>query len=125
MKTEDIGGGGLRPHLLFLDFETRSTVDIAKCGSFKYIADPSFDVLLLAYAWDDEPVKLVDFAQGETWPEDFLQGLRDPDVTCIAHNCAFERAVIGKLLEYTPPEHWFDTMHLTAHCGLPLGLDGA
>ena len=50
MKTEDIGGGGLRPHLLFLDFETRSTVDIAKCGSFKYIADPSFDVLLLAYA---------------------------------------------------------------------------
>ena len=125
MKTEDIGGGGLRPHLLFLDFETRSTVDIAKCGSFKYIADPSFDVLLLAYAWDDELVKLVDFAQGETWPEDFLQGLRDPDVTCIAHNCAFERAVIGKLLEYTPPEHWFDTMHLTAHCGLPLGLDGA
>ena len=125
MKTEDIGGGGLRPHLLFLDFETRSTVDIAKCGSFKYIEDPSFDVLLLAYAWDDEPVKLVDFAQGETWPEDFLQGLRDPDVTCIAHNCAFERAVIGKLLEYTPPEHWFDTMHLTAHCGLPLGLDGA
>ena len=125
MRTEDIGGGGLRPHLLFLDFETRSTVDIGKCGSFKYIADPSFDVLLLAYAWDDEPVKLVDFAQGETWPEDFLQGLRDPDVTCIAHNCAFERAVIGKLLEYTPPEHWFDTMHLTAHCGLPLGLDGA
>lgn len=125
MRTEDIGGGGLRPHLLFLDFETRSTVDIAKCGSFKYIADPSFDVLLLAYAWGDEPVKLVDFAQGETWPEDFLQGLRDPDVTCIAHNCAFERAVIGKLLEYTPPEHWFDTMHLTAHCGLPLGLDGA
>lgn len=125
MKTEDIGGGGLRPHLLFLDFETRSTVDIAKCGSFKYIEDPSFDVLLLAYAWDDEPVKLVDFAHGETWPEDFLQGLRDPDVTCIAHNCAFERAVIGKLLEYTPPEHWFDTMHLTAHCGLPLGLDGA
>ena len=125
MKTEDIGGGGLRPHLLFLDFETRSTVDIGKCGSFKYVEDPSFDVLLLAYAWDDEPVKLVDFAQGETWPEDFLQGLRDPDVTCIAHNCAFERAVIGKLLEYTPPEHWFDTMHLTAHCGLPLGLDGA
>ena len=125
MKTEDLGGGGLRPHLLFLDFETRSTVDIAKCGSFKYVEDPSFDVLLLAYAWDDEPVKLVDFAQGETWPEDFLQGLRDPDVTCIAHNCAFERAVIGKLLEYTPPEHWFDTMHLTAHCGLPLGLDGA
>lgn len=111
--------------LLFLDFETRSTVDIGKCGSFKYIEDPSFDVLLLAYAWDDEPVKLVDFAQGETWPEYFLQGLRDPDVTCIAHNCAFERAVIGKLLEYTPPEHWFDTMHLTAHCGLPLGLDGA
>ena len=72
MKTEDIGGGGLRPHLLFVDFETRSTVDIAKCGSFKYIADPSFDVLLLAYAWDDEPVKLVDCLD----EEEFYSGVK-------------------------------------------------
>ena len=110
---------------LFLDFETKSEVDIAKCGAFKYVEGAEFDVLLLAYAFDDEPVKLVDFAAGEYWPEDFISGLHDPQVVCIAHNCAFERAVIHKKLGYTPPERWLDTMFLTASCGLPLSLDDA
>lgn len=108
---------------LFLDFETRSAIDIKKCGAFRYIEDESFGVLLLAYAFDDRPVRIVDFASGETWPEEFLQALRDPAVTKVAHNAIFERTVIGKLLGYTPPEEWLDTMHLAAQCGLPLSLD--
>ncbi len=108
---------------LFLDFETRSAIDIKKCGAFRYIEDESFDVLLLAYAFDDRMVRIVDFASGETWPEEFLQALRDPAVTKVAHNAIFERTVIGKLLGYTPPEEWLDTMHLAAQCGLPLSLD--
>lgn len=108
---------------LFLDFETKSAIDIKKCGAFRYIEDESFDVLLLAYAFDDRPVRIVDFASGETWPEEFLQALRDPAVTKVAHNAIFERTVIGKLLGYTPPEEWLDTMHLAAQCGLPLSLD--
>ena len=107
----------------FMDFETKSAIDIKKCGAFRYIEDESFDVLLLAYAFDDRPVRIVDFASGETWPEEFLQALRDPAVTKVAHNAIFERTVIGKLLGYTPPEEWLDTMHLAAQCGLPLSLD--
>lgn len=110
---------------LFLDFETRSAIDIKKCGAFRYIEDESFGVLLLAYAFGDRPVQVVDFASGETWPEEFLQALRDPSVTKVAHNAIFERTVIGKLLGYTPPEEWLDTMHLAAQCGLPLSLDAA
>lgn len=110
---------------LFLDFETKSAIDIKKCGAFRYIEDESFDVLLLAYAFDDRPVRIVDFASGETWPEEFLQAIRDPAVTKVAHNAIFERTVIGKLLGYTPPEKWLDTMHLAAQCGLPLSLDAA
>ena len=110
---------------LFLDFETKSAIDIKKSGAFRYIEDESFDVLLLAYAFDDKPVRVVDFASGETWPEEFLQALRDPAVTKVAHNAIFERTVIGKLLGYTPPEEWLDTMHLAAQCGLPLSLDAA
>lgn len=109
----------------FADFETRSAIDIKKSGAFLYIEDESFDVLLLAYAFDDGPVQVVDFTQGETWPEEFLQALRDPTVTKVAHNAIFERTVIGKLLGYTPPEEWLDTMHLSAQCGLPLSLDAA
>lgn len=109
----------------FADFETRSAIDIKKSGAFRYVEDESFDVLLLAYAFDDKPVRVVDFASGETWPEEFLQALRDPAVTKVAHNAIFERTVIGKLLGYTPPEEWLDTMHLSAQCGLPLSLDAA
>ena len=109
----------------YMDYETRSAIDIKKSGAFRYIEDESFDVLLLAYAFDDRPVRVVDFASGETWPEEFLRALRDPSVTKVAHNAIFERTVIGKLLGYTPPEEWLDTMHLSAQCGLPLSLDAA
>ena len=114
-----------RPTYLLMDFETFSAVDIGKCGSFRYMDDPSFEPLLLAYAFDDEPVKLADFAQGETWPEEFLTALRDPEITKLAWNCAFEREVIRQTLGYTPPEQWLDVMHVAAQCGLPMSLDAA
>lgn len=115
--------GGIK--YAYMDYETKSAIDIKKSGAFRYVEDESFDVLLLAYAFDDRPVRVVDFASGETWPEEFLQALRDPAVTKVAHNAIFERTVIGKLLGYTPPEEWLDTMHLSAQCGLPLSLDAA
>lgn len=111
---------------LLMDFETFSAVDIGKCGSYRYMDDPSFEPLLLSYAMNDDPVKLVDFTRGETWPEDFFDALFDPDVTKIAWNCAFERNVIYTALgEYTPPEQWLDVMHVAAQCGLPMSLDAA
>ena len=109
----------------FLDFETRSDVDIGKCGAFKYMESPEFKPLLLAWGFDHEPLKLVDFAQGDTWPEEFLAALDDPSVTLVAHNNAFERGVIAHELHYSPDERWIDTMHLFAQCGMPLSLAGA
>lgn len=108
-----------------MDFETRSSVDIGACGSFKYMESPDFRPLLLAYAFDDEPVKLVDFMAGESWPQEFVDGLEDPNVLKLAWNCAFEREVIHQCLEYTAPEQWLDVMHIAAVCGLPMSLDAA
>ena len=111
---------------LLMDFETFSTVDIGKCGSYRYMDDPSFEPLLLSYAMNDDPVKLVDFTRGETWPEDFFDALFDPDVTKIAWSGAVERnAIYTDLHEYTPPEQWLDVMHVAAQCGLPMSLDAA
>lgn len=111
---------------LLMDFETFSTVDIGKCGSYRYMDDPSFEPLLLSYAMNDEPVKLVDFTHDEEWPEEFLAALYDPAITKIAWNCAFERNVIYTALgKYTPPEQWLDVMHVAAQCGLPMSLDAA
>lgn len=85
-----------------------------------------FAVLLLAYGFDDEPIRLTDFSAGEPWPQDFLDALSDESVTLIAHNAAFEREAIHRSLGlYSPPERWLDSMHLCAQCGLPMSLEGA
>lgn len=111
---------------LSIDLETYSEIDIAKCGSFRYIDDESFEILLLGYAFDDEPVTVIDLTADEEVPADFLAALYNPEVTKTAWNCAFERFGLWKHFgRYCPPEQWSDTMILSAVCGLPLGLDEA
>lgn len=111
---------------LSIDLETYSEIDIAKCGSFRYIDDESFEILLLGYAFDDEPVTVIDLTADEEVPADFLAALYDPEVTKTAWNCAFERFGLWKYFgRYCPPEQWSDTMILSAVCGLPLGLGEA
>lgn len=114
------------PRTLSIDLETYSEIDIAKCGSFRYIDDESFEILLLGYAFDDEPVTVIDLTADEEVPADFLAALYDPEVTKTAWNCAFERFGLWKHFgRYCPPEQWSDTMILSAVCGLPLGLGEA
>lgn len=111
---------------LSIDLETYSEIDIAKCGSFRYIDDESFEILLLGYAFDDEPVTVIDLTADEEVPADFLAALYDPEVTKTAWNCAFERFGLWKHFgRHCPPEQWSDTMILSAVCGLPLGLGEA
>ena len=112
--------------ICFCDTETFSEVDIGKCGSYRYIEDNSTEVLLLTYAFGDEPVKCVDLASGDPWPEEFLAAYDDPDTLLIAHNCSgFEWPLFNRFLHPLPPERYFDTMHLAAQCGLPQSLGGA
>jgi len=111
-------------HVLHLDFETRSPVDIGSCGAYKYIEHKEFAPLLLAYALDDDDVKVHDFIHDGQLPTELIQMIFDPDLKKSAHNAAFERNVIRRITgHYTPPEEWIDTMMLSAYCGLPLGLD--
>ena len=125
---------------LLMDFETRSSVDIGACGSFKYMESPDFQPLLLAYAIDDGPVKLWDFTEDHgdhyacvsegwngdyPWPLDFWEALWDKNVLKLAWNCAFEREVLRRTIDYMPPEQWLDVMHIAAQCGLPMSLDAA
>ena len=112
--------------ICFCDTETFSEVDIGKCGSYRYIEDNSTEVLLLTYAFGDEPVKCADLASGDPWPEEFLAAYDDPDTLLIAHNCSgFEWPLFNRFLHPLPPERYFDTMHLAAQCGLPQSLGGA
>ena len=116
-----------RPRL-YVDTETFSTVDLSKAGAFKYFEDPAFEILLLPYAWNDEPVRVLDLydpADREELP-DIISGLLDPDVLKIAHNNPFERGAYRRQFgHYMPPEEWDDTMILCAMNGLPMSLDAA
>ena len=111
---------------LFCDIETFSSVDIGKCGAFKYIESEDFEIILIAYAWGEEPVRLLDLSIPEAQEElqGIIAGLLDPDTIKIAHNSAFERAAFTRWLgKDMPPEQWEDTMILAAYNGLPLSLD--
>lgn len=124
---------------LFVDIETYSETDI-KGGAFKYVEDPAFEIILIAYAWNDEPVRVIDMQKVVVDPYSLkdpdpdiyreyrkvVAGLSNPDVVKVAHNSAFERSAFKHWLwEEMPPEEWEDTMILAAMNGLPMSLDEA
>ena len=120
---------------LMVDLETYSSVDISKAGAFKYVEAPDFEIMLLAYAWNDGPVRVIDLRKAVPPNEayeirleerDIIAGLLDPETVKVAHNSAFERACLTKHLgQELPAEEWEDTMILAAMNGLPMSLDAA
>lgn len=109
---------------LFIDVETYSSVDIKESGAYKYIESPDFEILIIGYALDDGPVKIVDLAQGEEMPEEFEEALLDSDCVKVAHNAVFERLSFKHIGYNVPAEQWYCTSVKAAYCGLPLSLDG-
>lgn len=112
---------------LLIDLETYSSADITKTGAFKYVEAPDFEILLLAYAWDDGPVNVIDLARGGVLEYmELRNSILDPNIVKVAHNSAFERACLSRVTgRDLPPEEWEDTMILAAMNGLPLSLDAA
>ena len=112
---------------LHLDLETYSSVDIAKSGLYKYVDSPDFEILLLAYAWDDDPVQVLDLTGEHPAELDaVIAAIENPDITKVAHNCAFERTCLRKYLGCSLfANEWQDTMILAAMNGLPQSLDAA
>lgn len=113
---------------LFVDIETFSATDLKTCGLYPYIEDPAFEVLLIQYAWGDEPVRVLDLLQegGQDELQNIVAGLLDPSTLKIAHNNAFERTALGRYVgRYLPPEEWDDTMVLSAMNGLPMSLESS
>lgn len=110
---------------LGIDIETYSSHDLTKCGVYKYVEAPDFEILLFAYSVDGGAVQCVDLASGEQLPTDIKDALTDPTVIKTAYNAAFERICISRYLgQRTPldPRQWRCTMVRAARMGLPLSL---
>lgn len=106
--------------MLYIDYETRSSVDLKKYGHYAYTASPDFAALMCTWAHDDDDFEL---AVGE---DEILQipGLSDPDVVKVAHHAAFERVVTSVLLgqRYLDPSNWLCTQALAGEWGYPQSL---
>lgn len=103
---------------LHIDIETYSDVDLKKAGLYRYVQSPAFEILLFAYSYDYEPVRIIDLAAGEQIPFQIINDLNDQNVKKVAHNAAFE---INCLRKFFPTEicQWHCTMVHAYYCGLP------
>lgn len=112
-------------HHLSIDLETYSTVSIGAAGSYRYILDPSFEILLFAYSLDGMPVEVIDVASGQVIPLWLKNALKNPLYIKHAYNAAFEWLALSKYLGWLPPDQWRDTMLHALYCGYPASLDAA
>lgn len=109
--------------MLGIDIETYSDVDLAKSGVYAYCASPVFEILLFAYAYDEQPVQVIDLASGESLSDTLITDLFDPAVAKIAYNALFERVCLSHYLKRPiPPTGWRCTMVQAAMLGLPRSL---
>lgn len=125
---------------LSIDLETFSSVNLGKCGVYKYAESEDFEILLFGYSVDGGEVQVVDLAQGETIPEVVLSALTDETVTKWAFNAQFERICLSRYLRdkginvnpgqtvkseglFLNPSSWHCTMIWSATLGLPMSLE--
>lgn len=114
---------------LAIDVETYCELDIKNVGAYRYCEHPSFEIMLFAYAFDDEPVQIIDFMNNETLPFEVEKALNNPEIIKTAFNANFERnAINGDMflprgLNDVNPEQWDCTMIQSLRMGLPGSLD--
>lgn len=109
--------------MLYIDLETYSPVDLKAAGVYVYTAHPDFEILMAAWAVDDDPVQVA-FGHKDIAA---IPGLWDDDVTVVAHNAQFERVCFSRLAglpmdEFLDPARFEDTMAIAAENGLPQSL---
>lgn len=132
----------MKIEFMSLDLETRSSIDIAKAGVYKYAESPDFDILLFGVSINGGPVAVYDLASGDEVPEEIIKALSDDSVTKWAYNASFERVTLSVWLsrnyphyfstyriegdpvqKYLDPAAWKCTLIWAAYNGLPLSLD--
>jgi len=78
---------------VYIDFESRSQADIWTCGAYRYAEDPTTEILCLAWAVDDGPVR------GATKGHELKQSICELNALVVegaefhAHNAFFERCM--------------------------------
>lgn len=110
--------------ILSIDIETYSSIDLTKCGVYAYTQGEDFEILLFAYAFDHEEVRVIDLKSGEELPKEVKEALRNPHIIKTAYNANFERTCIAAYFKISmPPEQWRCTAVKALELGLPASLE--
>ncbi len=111
---------------IFIDYETKSSIDLSTHGLRRYVDAEDFEPLLLAVLVSSGGGLYhaqVYESEGGRFPESVEQMLLSED--CIKHawNAQFERVVTEKMLGIKlDPRFWRCTMAEALYCGLPGSL---
>lgn len=113
---------------LHIDFETRSEIDLRKVGLHRYARDPSTDVICMAWAVNDEPVRL--WHPANINPTDVMNNVSE-GIRVVAHNVPFELEIWNQIMvprfgwPELKPEQCECTMAMAYSMALPGALDNA
>ena len=110
-------------HLHF-DFETYCDESVTDIGADAYSRHPTLEVLMAAFAIDDEEVEQWIPAEGSPMPEKLYNALIDPQCLKFAWNKPFEWSILENHLEiHTPHDEWRDPMVLGYSLSFPGKLE--
>jgi len=118
------------PSILYLDFETRSTVDLRKTGVYPYAEHPTTDITIAGYCFGNGQPQTWYRDRGFPCPPEIINHVSNGGLV-VAHNAQFDRTIWNAIAvkRYGWPElHLSQTRDTMAMCyalSLPGSLDGA
>lgn len=119
------------PKVLTIDYETRSPIDIKKCGAYAYAASKYTEPMMLAVKCDEDDARMwiaerFRHLMDTEVPDEELEYLINSTEVLVAHNAFFERSITRfHMLFDLPLEKVRCTMAQACMCGLPRDLDSA
>jgi DNA polymerase bacteriophage-type len=119
------------PSRLHIDFESHSQCDLRRAGAWAYAENPSTEITVMGWAFDEEKPRI--WAPGQPFPEAVDDHVREGGEVH-AWNANFELAIWNLVLRRQEraslvpplaPENVHCTMAAAAYWGLPLALEQA
>src|SRR5262245_3824396 len=95
---------------LHRDVETRSTLDLRDVGAWRYSLHPTTDVWCVAFAINDEPIKL--WVPGDPVPAEFVEAAQNQGWFVSSFNNQFERLIERDILA---PRYGFPLVPVQRH----------
>ena len=109
-----------------LDWETRSTLDLAEVGLSVYMEHPSTEIIMANYCRGDGKIQRWEPHLQSKIPAELEDALLDPFVVISAWGASFERAAAKHLLGIDKPaSEWYCTMSHARYLSLPGKLHDA